>query len=63
MSFHKKDMWGRIVLPSRAYKSFKQLRSDGLFHPQYRWRMCCAKYRKKIRKMQIAKESRRRNRR
>jgi len=63
MKHPRKNMWGEIVLPSIAYSNFKGLRREGFYHPRYTWRMCCAAYRKKIRKMYIAKESRRRNRR
>lgn len=59
----RRNMWGRVILPSIAYGNFKQLKQSEFYHPKYTWRMCCAAYRKKIRKMKIAKESRRRNRR
>jgi hypothetical protein len=58
----RRNMWGHIVCPSHAYNNFKELKSGGFYHPDYTWHMCCAAYRKKIRKMQIAKQSRRRNR-
>lgn len=59
----RRSMWGHIVRPSRAMANFKELRENGFYHPDYTWKQCCAAYRKKIRKMQIVKESRRRNRR
>jgi hypothetical protein len=59
----RRNMWGHIVHPSRAMANFKDLQKSGFYHPDYTWEMCCAAYRKKIRKMQIAKASRRRNRR
>ena len=61
MSFHKHDMWGKIVLPGEAYQSFKRNKSE--YHPAYTWRQRCAAFRKRIRKNKIAKESRRWNRR
>lgn len=59
----RRNMWGNIVRPGSAYSRFKDLKSNGWCHPDYTWKMCCEAYRKKIRKMKIAKESRRRNRR
>lgn len=58
----RRDMWGHGIRPSKAMKGFYSMRSSGFFHPDYTWRMCCAAYRKRIRKNKIAKESRRRNR-
>lgn len=58
----RKDRWGQIVLPSRAYGAYKQMRADGMFHPLQTWQIVCCNYRKKISKMKIAKASRRRNR-
>jgi len=54
----RRNMWGHIIYPSRAYGNFKQLQSGGFYHPDYTWQMCCRAYRKKIRKMKIAKLSR-----
>jgi hypothetical protein len=54
----RKNMWGEVVVPSRAYHNFKELRSGGFYHPRYKWKHCCKAYRKKIRKMKIAKLSR-----
>ena len=59
----RRNQWGQGIRPSSAMKAFYDLRSSGFYHPDYTWQQCCAAYRKKIRKMQIAKESRRRNRR
>jgi len=59
----RRNMWGRIVRPSNAMASFKELQSSGFYHSDYTWKQCCAAYRKKMRKIRIAKESRRRNRR
>lgn len=59
----RRNMWGTSVRPSRAMKSFYELRSNGFYHPDYTWEQCCEAYRKKMRKIRIAKESRRRNRR
>lgn len=63
MSFHKYDMWGMIVLPSKAYAGFKGLQREGWFAHNLTWKKHCANFRKRIRKNKIAKESRRRNRR
>lgn len=63
MSFHKKNMWGVLVRPGLSYDGFKRMRAEGLFHPAYTWRQCCAAHRKRIRKIKIAKMSRRKNRR
>ena len=54
----RKNMWGEVVIPSRAYGNFKSMRADGRYHPKYKWKQCCTAYRKKIRKMKIAKLSR-----
>lgn len=59
----RRDQWGRIARPSRAMRSFLDMRKSGYYHPDYTWQQHCAAYRKKRRKMRIAKESRRRNRR
>lgn len=59
----RRDRWGQIRLPSLAYRAFKDLRTNGFYHPLYTWQLCCAAYRKKIHKMRISKASRRRNRR
>ena len=54
----RKNMWGEVVIPSSAYRNFKSLRTEGWYHPKYTWEQCCIAYRKKIRKMKIAKLSR-----
>ena len=59
----RRDMWGRGVLPSKAYQGFKHMRENGWFAQNMTWQKRCEHYRKRIRKNQIAKESRRRNRR
>jgi len=57
--FHvRRNMWGRVVLPSKAMAGFKGLRENGFYHPNYTWKMLCKAYRKKVRKMKIAKLSR-----
>jgi hypothetical protein len=55
----RKNMWGYVVLPGSAYDSFKELRHNRFYHPQYTWKLLCKAYRKKIRKIKIAKYSRR----
>jgi len=54
----RRDRWGHIILPSRALNGFKELKNGGFYHPDYTWAMLCKSYRKKIRKMKIAKLSR-----
>lgn len=54
----RRNMWGHVVLPSNAYRSFKELRHDRFYHPNYTWKLLCKAYRKKVRKMKIAKLSR-----
>jgi hypothetical protein len=55
----RRNMWGHVVLPGSTYDSFKELRHSGLYHPAYTWKLLCKAYRKKIRKIKIAKYSRR----
>lgn len=57
----RRNMWGDIILPSNAYANFKELRRNGFYHPRYTWKQCCQAFRKKVRKMKIAKYSRKRN--
>lgn len=54
----RRNMWGHVVIPGIAYKNFKQKRADGEYHPEYTWKQCCKAYRKKVRKMKIAKYAR-----
>lgn len=54
----RRNMWGRFIWPSRAYAAFKERIEEGIFHPDYTWKQCCKAYRKKVRKMKIAKQSR-----
>jgi len=54
----RKNMWGQVVISTNAYNNFKSLRSSGFYHPRYKWKHCCKAYRKKVRKMKIAKLSR-----
>lgn len=61
--FHKRDRFGRLKYPGVAYRSFKEAKADGLFHPNYSWQQFNAAWRKNNRKKKLAKLSRRRNRR
>jgi hypothetical protein len=54
----RRNMWGHIVLPGNAYRNFRGSRANGFYHPRYKWKNCCKAYRKKIRKMKIARYSR-----
>ena len=54
----QRNMWGVIIRPSKAMAGFKDLQSSGFYHPDYTWKQCCAAYRKKVRKMKIARLSR-----
>jgi sugar (pentulose or hexulose) kinase len=54
----RRDMWGKAILPGRAYQHFKDRQINGEYHPDYTWKQCCKAYRKKVRKMKIAKQSR-----
>lgn len=54
----RRNMWGRVVLPGNAYRNFKELKAGGAYHPSYTWRQLCKAYRKKVRKMKIAKYAR-----
>jgi sugar (pentulose or hexulose) kinase len=54
----RRNQWGRIIRPSAAMNSFKERREEGIYHPDYTWKQCCKAYRKKVRKMKIAKLSR-----
>lgn len=55
----RRNRWGAVVLPSRAYKEFKELREGGygIEHNQT-WAQYCTAYRKKLRKKKMAKYSR-----
>lgn len=57
--FHvRRNMWNEGIRPGVAYTSFKELRENGQYHPDYTWKQLCKAYRKKVRKMKIAKLSR-----
>lgn len=57
--FHvRKNMWNEGIKPGVAYQAFKELRENGQYHPDYTWKQLCKAYRKKVRKMKIAKLSR-----
>jgi len=54
----KRNQWGHVRSPSQAMHGFKEMQRSGFYHPDYTWAMLCKAYRKKIRKMKIAKLSR-----
>ena len=54
----RRNMWGRIIKPGDAYGMYKENRTSGFYHPDYKWKHVCKAYRKKVRKMKIAKLSR-----
>lgn len=54
----RRNMWGRIIRPSDAYGRYKENKQSGLYHQDYTWGHVCKAYRKKVRKIKIAKYSR-----
>ena len=54
----RRNMWGQMILPELAYQAFKHAKIDGYYADNFTWRMRCQQHRKKVRKMKIARYSR-----
>lgn len=54
----RRNMWGIMIRPSESYGRFKENKVSGFYHPNHTWRHLSKAYRKKVRKMKIAKYSR-----
>ena len=54
----RRNMWGRMIRPGEAYGNYKENVISGWYHPDHKWKHVCKAFRKKVRKMKIAKLSR-----